>query len=347
MDQITQEMIDVKLNLSWHLKVESIQKQLKWGNIVAGHFSCALLATGAYYWKFYNSLYSALLLDEKTETKSLGCINEVAFILGSVHKQTLANPLIALLNKRILAFNSRKGVIECCLSECDSQYRLLHVAFLILEHLSIDEQGELMARLRDAAFVHLFRFHCSMTSIERMVALQRIALRRLTAIVKKKKFCSAKEMEPFIEYITETLIDTVKQGQRTQSQFQEELTQTQDDAVWLLARFCQQSKGQKMAKSFAISETPKEKSVYTSVVEKSEEKEKSRCSTSDTLKTVSEHLGEQTNFLIDLKQKAFQPEAVIERLFKEEFNGEEYYEPMMVLLNKVAKEISRKETDGE
>lgn len=66
-DDQTGENVSFNLNLSWDLNVKSIIEQIKWLDIVACHFSSALLALGTYFWRFYSSLYMAMLLQPNTE----------------------------------------------------------------------------------------------------------------------------------------------------------------------------------------------------------------------------------------------------------------------------------------
>lgn len=67
MDDTENEQVSFTINLTWDLNVTSITENIEWLEIVANNFSSALLALGTYFWRFYHSLYTALLLYEQTE----------------------------------------------------------------------------------------------------------------------------------------------------------------------------------------------------------------------------------------------------------------------------------------
>lgn len=370
LDETTSEMVDIKLNLSWDLKVESIQEQLQWGNIVAAHFSSGLLATGAYYWKFYGSLFGALLLDPSTETEALKCLNEIAFILGSSHKQGLAKHLMVLLQKRIIAFEDNP--VGCCADECDNQARLLHGVLLVLESLPVDDQGEMMLKLGDPTFAHLLRLRCLAVSSSRLVHLHQVALRKLMLIAKKNKSRSGRQVEPLLGYLSKLLIDTVKQGDQTFTS-KEEAAQLQDDAIWILAKLSKATKedgDRTVTGSCTTSSTESsgdEESSYSdedSAEEDAEEAQESEYSTSESLdtqlsspKTTTTSTPSLAAFNVALgnfqakrgphwEHFAKVPPTVVERLLGEDtLEDGVYYEQMKTLLKKVARQI--KEADSE
>ena len=69
-DQIA-EQVEFQVNLSWELNQESIIDQVKRLDIVVSYFSCGLLAMGTYFWRFYGTLYKAMLLHTDTENQGM------------------------------------------------------------------------------------------------------------------------------------------------------------------------------------------------------------------------------------------------------------------------------------
>lgn len=264
-DEAVKDTVNVKLALSWQLGVQSIQEHIKHGHIVASHFSMTLLALGPYFWRFYSSLFSALLLRARdTEAECMKSFHEVAFLLDSPQLTLLLKPLMEVMRKRIqVQMGHESGAYcSCNAADCRITWHLVHGAFLLIEHLPPSEQSDLMAVLVHSAyysaFAHLLRFRCRSVAAWKVLQLHQMGQRRLAAVIAAASVVSKEEekeeeeaqleqqllqpaqTEAFLLLLAQLIVDTVKHGvqlSKAANSSVEAVTDLQSSTVRNFAKF--------------------------------------------------------------------------------------------------------------
>lgn len=370
------DTVNVKITLSWQVDVKSIQEQLNGeGHIVATNFSMTLLSLGLYFWRFFASLYSALLLCKDTEAESIKYIHEVAFIIDGPQKATLYEPLLEVIKKRLPAslhtpeepgFESGLLWSSCGDgTDCRTQWHILHGAFLILEHLTPSQQNEVMSILQEShsTFAHLLRFGCSAIPTDKVLLLHRMGQRRLSAVAASKEG-GRKAAESVLLFLIQLLIDMVKQGEQLLMHSSlEMMVELQCSIIKLFAKFFTSfiRYNQKEENKDGEEEDNNDNEDKFCSVKNSQEAEQFNESQQESINETSVNFEQEKENLIDFPLKmilekvaesrnssllySVLPAKVVDRLLGENVLLGDFYVPMMNLLGKIAQEMESKNRD--
>ena len=166
-------------------------------------------------------------------------MNEVVFLLGNEMKKDLFRPLLKLLKKRIIQNYSEElqpQIYKCYhWEQCYTQFRLVHGVFLILELLPKYDQQNLLSKVCSMPFNHLLRLNCCIIAHGQLLLLLSLIVRRLMVVVKKIDYFKAQsEIEPYINIVSEIIINIVKMKDIFTDT--EQVTQLQADIAILFSK---------------------------------------------------------------------------------------------------------------
>lgn len=167
---------------------------------------------------------------------AIKCLNEVNFLLGPQQKVLLFKPLFKLIDKRVMKLDDNNEPFECCSKNCLILFKLLHSAIVTFEFVGHNDQLIVLNKLRSNPFSHLLQFNCTVLTLECMIQLQCIFIRRLFRVAKKGKL-NIEQIEHYMEVLLDILIDTIKKSDIIKAHSEQKLTHIQDDLAEVIAKF--------------------------------------------------------------------------------------------------------------